>query len=434
MMTTFFACDISFSVRLPRSALRSAHFFWRDTFGVVTREDAAQRSLIQGFLFELARTYGTPTYVYDLDKVSQQVSALRGAFPQTDLHPDIHYAVKANPCGAVLRHLAGHGLGAEVITLGELERALRAGFPPAHILLGGPKQDSALRRRAVQAGVKLVSLDSVSQWERWQKDLRKEVGVRFLVRLNPALDPRTHEHLATGAAESKFGMTLLEAQEVGEVLGDKLAGFHVHAGSQIADMNIYDEIFAALRPLYERFPGATTLDLGGGFAVPDFPLERFAQKVAEFLKGLNVRLMLEPGRYLVAESGVLLTRVLHVKKGALRHVIADAGMADLLRPALYSAAHPIRVLGHSDEEVELVEVDVDGPLCENADRLGRGIQLPEVAKGDLLVVEEAGAYGLTMASNYASSLRPAEVVVQEGEARLARRREEVADLWRLECE
>lgn len=418
---------------------------FRDRFGGVTQvqEAVTKRSVteegVTERLLELAQTYGTPTYVYDLDKVSQQVEALREAFSHADLHPDIHYAVKANPCGAVLRHLAGHGLGAEVITLGELERSLRSGFPPEHLLLGGPKQDDALRDRATRAGVKLVSLDSVSQWETWRESWREiwrdleSKEVRFLVRLNPALDPRTHEHLATGAAESKFGMTLQEAQEVAGALGEKLAGFHVHAGSQIADMSVYDEIFAVLRPLYERFPKADTLNLGGGFAVPDFPLERFAEEVATFLKGLNVRLILEPGRYLVAQSGVLLTRVLHVKKGALHHVIADAGMADLLRPALYGAAHPIRVLG-VDEEVSVVEVDVDGPLCENADRLGRSVRLPEVKRGDLLVVEQAGAYGLTMASNYASSLRPAEVVVQNGEAKPARRREEVADLWRLECE
>ena len=361
---------------------------------------------------------------------------MREAFPRADLY----YAVKANPCGAVLRHLTSHNLGAEVITLGELERALRAGFQPEHLLLGGPKQDDALRCQALQAGVKRMSLDSVSQWERWRQVLQgEEAGeVRFLVRLNPALDPHTHEHLATGAATSKFGMTLQEAQEVAEGLGERLAGFHVHAGSQIAEMSVYDEIFAVLRPLYERFPDADTLDLGGGFAVPDFPLERFAAKVRGFLEGLEVKLILEPGRYLVAESGVLLTQVLHVKKGARHHVIADAGMADLLRPALYGAAHPIRALtvGKEEvsEEVKSVKVDVDGPLCENADRLGRAVGLPEVTRGDFLVVEEAGAYGLTMASNYASSLRPAEVVVQNGEARLARRRETVEDLWRLECE
>ncbi len=380
-------------------------------------------------LLELAQTYGTPTYVYDLDRVSAQVDALRGALPGADLH----YAVKANPCGAVLRHLAKQGLGAEVITLGELERALRAGFPPERILLGGPKQDAALRSRAVQAGVKLVSLDSVSQWRGWEQAFQgQEVNVRFLVRLNPALDPCTHEHLATGAAESKFGMTLGEAQEVAEALGDKLSGFHVHAGSQIAEMSVYDEIFSTLRPLYERFRGADTLDLGGGFVVPNFPLTRFAEKVSS-LEDLDVKLILEPGRYLVAQSGVLLTQVLHVKEGARRHIIADAGMADLLRPALYGAAHPIRVLT-SDGDVGMNEVDVDGPLCENADRLGRGVRLPEVKSGDLLAVREAGAYGFTMASNYASSLRPAEVVVQSGEARLARRREEVEDLWRLECD
>ncbi len=370
-------------------------------------------------LRDAAETYGTPLYVYDLEQVGAQVDGLRRAFPDAELF----YAVKANPCGAVLRRLAELGLGAEVISRGELARALRAGFAPERILLGGPRQDAELVAAAQAARIGWVSLDSVSQAECWSKTPTP----RFLVRLNPALDPRTHEHLATGAATSKFGLTFDETVRVAERLGDTLSGFHVHIGSQIAEIEVYDEVFEQLGRLLERFPQVQTLDLGGGFAVPEFPLAAFADKVRAFVG--TRKLLLEPGRFLVADSGTLLTRVLHVKPGPVKHVICDAGMTDLLRPALYGARHPIRALGKSGNTET---VDVDGPLCENADRLGRGVALPEAFPGDLLAVGETGAYGLSMSSHYASSLRPAEVVLEHGEARLVTERETVEDLWRLE--
>ena len=377
-------------------------------------------------LKDAAARFGTPLYVYNLDTVTTQVTRLRRAFPAAELF----FAVKANPCGAVLRHLAALGLGAEVISEGELARARRAGIPADRILLGGPRQDAGLVAAAKAAKVGWVSLDSVSQAESW---LQQPRAAKFLVRLNPALDPRTHEHLATGAATSKFGMTFDETVQVAERLGERLAGFHVHIGSQITDVDPYDEVFGQLEQLLAQFPQATTLDLGGGFAVPDFPLTEFSKKVTAFVG--ERRLMLEPGRFLVAESGTLVTKVLHVKNGPVNHVICDAGMADLLRPALYGARHPIRALGKNMSKGGPTQaVDVDGPLCENADRLGRGVRLPEVEPGDLLAVSEAGAYGLTMSSRYASSLRPAEAVIERGQLRLVTKRETVEDLWRLECD
>lgn len=375
-------------------------------------------------LKDAAARFGTPLYLYDLDAITGQLERVRTAFPTAELF----FAVKANPCGAVLRHLAKLGLGAEVISEGELARSLRAGIQPKRILLGGPRQDRGLTEAAMAARVGWVSLDSVSQAEHWlQNPLDINAGTKFLVRLNPALDPRTHEHLATGAATSKFGMPFSNAVHVAEGLGERLAGFHVHIGSQISEVDPYDEVFRQLRELVERFPHVTTLDLGGGFAVPDFPLEAFAAKVTPFTG--TRRLLLEPGRFLVAESGTLLTKVLHVKNGPVKHVICDAGMADLLRPALYGARHPIRALGKNGP---LETVDIDGPLCENADRLGRNVLLPNVYPGDLLAVSEAGAYGLSMSSHYASSLRPAEAVLEDGQVRLVTERETLEDLWRLE--
>ncbi len=399
---------------------------WVGFFNFLTGGRGNLTAMTDAFISEIVQRFGTPTYIYDLDVISQQVGALREVLPDTQML----YAVKANPNGKVLKHLASLKLGAEVISEGELLRAIKAGIATEHILLGGPRQDEALIRLALEVGVGWVSLDSMSQWLLWQQISAQRP--RFFVRVNPALDPRTHEHLATGAAESKFGMTLAEAHEVAAALSaeNQLAGFHIHAGSQISDAAVYDEILMVLSGFYEAFPAARYLNIGGGFGVPGFERQIFASKVRSFAAQFGLRLIIEPGRYLVAEAGLLVSRVLHVKEGALKHVIADAGMADLLRPALYDAQHPIRVLG---QDVLAVVVDVDGPLCENADRLARNLRLPAVQAGDLLVVGQAGAYGFAMSSNYASSFRPAEVVVQAGQAELARRRETAEDLLRLEC-
>jgi diaminopimelate decarboxylase len=386
-------------------------------------EDRQERDRLLG---DIAERFGTPTYVYDLAHMRRQAELLTRLLPDAGLF----YAVKANPSGAVLRQLARLGLGAEAITVGELERAHRAGVTPDRLLVGGPGQDDELIERAAELGVGHASLDSHSQWELWRT--RRVRSVRFLVRINPGLDPGTHTHLATGAAESKFGLPLGEALELAAQVaaeGD-LAGFHFHVGSQISSLDVYRALADVVERAFAAQPGTDTLDLGGGFSVPGFPLEEFAQVASDLANRVGARLLLEPGRFLVAEAGVLLTRVRHVKNGPLRHVIADAGMAELLRPALYGARHPVRRLGG---RAGGMPAELDGPLCENADRLSADARLPaDMARGDLLVVEEAGAYGMTMASNYASSLRPAEVVVDGAEVRLVRARETVEDLVRLE--
>ena len=390
-------------------------------------------------LTAIAGRFGTPAYVYDLDRMARRLVAVQGALPGAA----VLYAVKANPNGAVLRRLASLGAGAEVITAGELERAARAGVPPERILVGGPAQDAALVGRAADLGAGLVSLDSPGQWRGWAAS---GAAARFLVRVNPGLDPGTHEHLATGAPGSKFGLPAQAALALGREVAaaGKLAGFHVHAGSMIRDLTVYDAVLDVLEPLYAALPGLPLLDLGGGFAVPDFPLAAFAARARAIAERLGTALLVEPGRFLVADAGVLLTRVLHVKdSGPRSHVIADAGMAELIRPALYDAHHPLRVVGgdaagsapagrQAGDGAGPALVDVDGPLCENADRLARDRHLAGVRPGTLLAVAEAGAYGFAMASNYASSLRPAEVVIEAGRPRLARRRERVDDLWRLE--
>lgn len=386
---------------------------------------------------DLAERHGTPLWVYDLRVVDAALATLRGQLPGAELA----FAVKANASGAVLAHLAQAGVGAEAITVGELARSLRAGIDPARIVVGGPAQGRDLRDAGRAAGVARVSLDSAGQWHDWRRDPGGwPEGLRAFVRVNPGLDPRTHDHMAVGKADSKFGLAPREALALAREVeaAGVLAGFHVHAGSQLTDPTVHEGVLDALLPLYDALPSARELDLGGGFALPGYPLERLGALLEERVVPRGLRLWLEPGRALVAAAGTLLTRVLHVKEGPRRHVIADAGMADLVRPALYDARHPIRALSvgggalaSSDQVTPLpTPTDVDGPLCENADRLGRDVALPAVAPGDLLAVGLAGAYGLGMGSHYASHTFAAEVAIgSDGVPWLARRRQPLEALW-----
>lgn len=388
-------------------------------------------------LAALAETYGTPLWVYDLRVVDAALATVRAAIPDATLA----FAVKANASGAVLRHLGLADVGAEAITVGELARSLRAGIDPARIVVGGPAQDAALRALARETRVARVSLDSRSQWRDWCDEPGGwPDGTLAFVRVNPGLDPRTHEHMAVGKADSKFGLPPDEASALARdvAAAGALAGFHVHAGSQLTDPAVHEGVLATLAPLYDALPQARELDLGGGFALPDYPLERLGALIDAWVRPRGLRLWLEPGRALVAAAGTLLTRVLHVKEGPRRHLIADAGMADLVRPALYGANHPIHPVSVAGRVVERdeapralgVPTDVDGPLCENADRLGRDVRLPALAPGDLLAVGLAGAYGLGMGSHYASHTHAAEVVIDaDGGASLARRRQPLDALW-----
>ncbi|MGC9529355.1 MAG: diaminopimelate decarboxylase [Candidatus Bipolaricaulaceae bacterium] len=393
-------------------------------------------------LTDVATRFGTPCYVYSAAAIVENVERFRTALAGLPLR--LCYAVKANSNLAVLSLLARQGLGAEVVSAGELLRALRAGFAPADVLFTGVGKRTDELRLAMGRGVGAVVVESTAEL-RAGAELAPPGSrpVPVALRLHPGLDPHTHPHLATGKAGSKFG---LDPGELAAALAAganwrrlALAGFHVHLGSQIRHLQPYADAFRALITWAGRARGLghrlEFLDLGGGFAAGDatgeleFPLAGLAEVLRHVPADLE--LVLEPGRALVASAGVLLTTVVYVKSAhGSRFAVVDAGMNDLLRPALYGARH--HVLPVRPRPGPATPTHVVGPVCESADHIAHGAPLPPLRAGDLLAVMGVGAYGFSMASQYNSRPRPAEVLLAGGGAHLVRRRESWEDLWRGE--
>lgn len=393
-------------------------------------------------LAPLAREHGTPLYVYSASAARGNYRRLGAAFAPLD--PLICFAVKANFNLALLRLLREEGAGFDIVSGGELYRALRAGADPAHIVFAGVGKTEAELREALAAGVGWFNLESADEAERLN-GLAAAAGRRATValRLNPGVDPDTHHHIQTGGRGSKFGIPLDEALRLAARWEDfpalELRGVHIHIGSQVPDAAPTLAALEAAFDFAQQVPTIDHLDLGGGFPVPYresdhyASIEEFAAPIVARLRPVadRYRFHLEPGRYIVANAGALLATVQAVKVVAGRRtLVLDAGMQTLLRPALYDAYH--RALPLVEAPGEAVLTDLVGPICESADVLGRERALPPLRPGDQLALLDAGAYGFSMASNYNSQPRPAEVLVDGGQARLVRRRERYEDLVALE--
>ncbi len=391
----------------------------------------------------LAERYGTPLYVYSQSTLLAAYAAYEAAFAPVSHR--ICYALKANSCGGLLRLLAARGAGADIVSGGELLAALRAGFPPERIVFAGVGKTDAEIRLGLEKGIGEWNAESEDEVRRVALAAQTSGRVaRVILRVNPDIDARSHPYISTGLRESKFGVAIERAPEILERArqfpGIEVSGVQCHIGSQVTDLDALEQaaraIAALTRELLSLGFDLKTIDIGGGLGV-DYegrggatPAE-LAARVLPALAGLPQLLLLEPGRSIVAHAGVLLTRVIGVKEnGARRFGIVDAGMNDLLRPALYEAFHRIEPVreGAGDESV----VDVVGPVCESGDFLGRGRRLPKLAPGDLLAVRDAGAYGFVMASNYNMRPRAAEVLTQAGAPTLLRRRETFEDQIRTE--
>ena len=394
---------------------------------------------------EIARKTGTPVYVYSYTTMIDHFRQVRDAFaPVKGL---VCYAMKANGNLAVLRALAKAGAGFDVVSGGELRKALEAGADPRKIVYASVGKTVAEIEQAVRAGILFFNVESEQELEQIHAvcaGLGKKQAVSL--RLNPEVDPHTHAFITTGHKASKFG---LELKTVRRLLARHrsfpwlvFGGLHIHIGSQILEARPFQ---AAIRKALSVIATARkkgvpihTLNIGGGLGIvyhnekPQTP-QRYAGAVLPLLKRSVSKVILEPGRYIVGNSGILLTRVLYLKEShGHRFAIVDAGMNDLIRPSLYGAYHRIQPVIQPRTREKAVRTDVVGPVCESGDFLAKERPLPPLESGDLLAVMSAGAYGFVMASNYNARPRPAEVMVRGGEWSVVRARETFRDLTRGE--
>lgn len=396
-------------------------------------------------LEEVADRFDTPVYVYDLEAVAERIRAFQEAFSELDFL--LAYSVKANGNLALLNRIGALGAGADIVSRGELHRALRAGIPGERIVYAGVGKSDEELRAGLEAGIGAFHVETEGELdalERIAGEMGRSAPVGIRVNVD-VLSPTPHEYTATGHAGTQFGIAAERARELYlERRGSphlRFRGIDVHIGSQIMEVGPYvqalEVVLGVVDDLAREGIELEYLDLGGGFGVgyrgeEAFPLEELAREAVPPLRKRGLRLILEPGRSVVAHAGVLLVRVRHVKRsGRKTFVIADGGMTELLRPSHYGGFHGIRPV-RSRDGAPRESVDVVGPACETGDFLARDRELPMPEPGDLLAVESAGAYGFTMASNYNARRRPAEVLVEDGTPHLVRRRETLDDLIRGE--
>ena len=397
-------------------------------------------------LAEIARAVGTPVWVYSRARIEANFRADAAAFALLKAH--IHYSLKANANLAILRLLAGLGAGADVVSAGEVYRALCAGFPAERIVFAGVGKTRAELEYALQVGVGWFNVESEQELALLNA-LAGEVKppVRVALRLNPDVQAETHRHMATGHAYAKFGIPLDAATRLtrdwGRFPALRLEGAHVHIGSQLASPQ---PTATAVRRALDFIDAAraaghaiTALNVGGGIPIaydeaqPPATPQDFADALAPLLQGRNLTLLLEPGRRIVADAGALLVEVQYVKvQGDARFVVTDGGMNDLLRPALYGARHRVWPVTRAGEPS--TPAQVAGPVCESSDFLARDAALPPLAPGDLLAVLDAGAYGASMSSTYNARPLAPEVLVEGETFRVVRRRQTWEEMAALEEE
>jgi diaminopimelate decarboxylase len=404
-------------------------------------------------LAELATTYGTPCYVYSARAIREAFERYRAAFAGTGLEATICYAVKANSNLAILRLLGQLGAGADVVSAGELYRARQAGIDPAKIVFAGAGKTAAEIDFALDQGIAAFNIESAGELalleRRAQARLTSPHTVAVSLRINPDVEAGTHPYITTGKHSNKFGLAPDEAKRLALAISQssslRLRGLQMHIGSQLLQVEPIVTAFGRLLALASEVEALTGhkleyLDLGGGLGAsyngeqpepPDVLARAIAGLMAE--QGRSYPLLAEPGRYIVAEAGALLTEVLYLKTNQeVNFAIVDAGMNDLIRPALYQATHKIVPLAAPASHEASLDYEVVGPVCESGDWLGHQVPLANPAAGARLAILSAGAYGFTMASNYNSRPRPAEILVDGSNQRLIRRRETLQDLIALE--
>jgi diaminopimelate decarboxylase len=398
-------------------------------------------------LIALAEAVGTPFYCYASATLERHYKVFAGAFADVDAL--VCYAMKANSNQAVIATLAKLGAGADVVSGGELLRARAAGIAPGKIMFSGVGKTARELAQAVDEGILCVNVESEAELELLAAIASaKGRAIDISIRVNPDIDPRTHAKIATGKAENKFGIPISRARDVyaraAKLKGVRIAGVDMHIGSQIVELDPFGDAFALLADFVRalRADGHTIshIDLGGGLGIPyrednDPPPDpdAYAKIVKNATRNLGCKLIFEPGRLIVGNAGILVTRVLYVKHGeAKTFVIVDAGMNDLVRPTLYEAHHDIRPVREAAVGAPRITADVVGPVCESGDFLALDRSLSEPQPGELLAVMTAGAYGAVQAGTYNTRALVPEVLVRADEWALVRPRVTAEDLIALD--
>jgi diaminopimelate decarboxylase len=396
-------------------------------------------------LVGLAKKYGTPLYVYSAGQILDRYRLFSNAFAHRD-HL-ICYSVKANSNLSILKLLAGQGSGFDIVSGGELLRVLQVNKKAAsRVVFSGVGKTAEEIDLALAAGILIFNVESESEVALLAERARRmRVRARVALRVNPDVFAETHPYISTGLREHKFGIDIQAARAVYQDVKRSRyldpVGISVHIGSQIQTAEPFGAALDGVADLIRQLEGEgiriQSVDAGGGLGIdyhgnsnfdPVAEMAKYAAEVDRALAGLQVRLLLEPGRFLIAQAGALLARVLYLKRnGSKTFVITDAGMNDLIRPALYQAYHEILPV-IQDPQAKRAMVDIVGPVCESGDFFARDREMPQVREGDLVAILDAGAYGMSLSSNYNSRPRAAEVLVEGKKARLIRRRETIRDL------
>ena len=393
---------------------------------------------------DLCAKHGTPLYVYSHAALTGQYTALAEAFEGSD--PAICYSVKSNSNIAVVRSLARLGAGADIVSGGEMHRALKAGVPPEMLVYAGVGKTDREIGDALAAGILLFNIESVPEAYAIDRVARgMGVTAPVALRVNPDVDAQTHRHTTTGKKGTKFGVDIDRAvsvyKELNELPNLDLCGVHVHLGSPVTTLSAYevalDRVAALVRSLRDvGIASVRMLNVGGGLGIAyrdETPIDvgEYAACLRRHADDLNCRLILEPGRFISGASGIMCTQVVYRKEaGHKTFIIVDGAMNDLIRPALYDGYHAIRPVVGAGRDTETV--DVVGPVCESGDFLAKDRDMERAEQGDVLAVFSAGAYGFVMSSNYNSRPRAAEVLVMGAAASVVRERETVEDLTRGE--
>jgi diaminopimelate decarboxylase len=413
------------------------HFEYRD--GVLHAEDVSIRAI--------AAAVGTPFYCYSTATLTRHFNVFSQAFAGLDTL--VCYALKANSNQAVLKTLAKLGAGADTVSEGEIRRALAAGIPAGKIVFSGVGKTSGEMDFALEAGICCFNVESEPELELLSARamaLGKVAPVSL--RINPDVDARTHAKIATGKSENKFGIPLSRAREVyaraASLPGLKVSGVDAHIGSQITDLEPFDNAFALMAELVGQLRAdghdITHVDMGGGLGVPYHqdnsppPLPvAYGEIVRKRFGDMGVRLVFEPGRLIVGNAGILVTEVIYLKEAEAKNfLIVDAGMNDLIRPTLYEAYHAIRPVVEPAADVEWIRADVVGPVCETGDYLGLDRNLPRMGPGDLVAVSTAGAYGAVQSGTYNTRRLVPEVLVDRDRFAVVRRRQTYEELIGLD--